>query len=310
MATEATVFGLDVRADTDLSFLQHGGTRPTGRRLDVTVAPAEADEWSPDADLICDQRNRDGSINFQIESDPGAGYRIWGPEYGASVLSRDGRRISSEPGEGRQEWERMLVAQVLPFASVLRGLEVLHASAVVVEGAAVALAGPSGAGKTSLAMALNRDGGGGFLADDVLAVERVGEDLLVHPGAPIAAIDHREAERLRVLELAVGRERVLGSNSREEITRIDLAEPAPLGSLFFIARDPDGPGEPRFESVSDPRLLLSATFNLILASPQRLQRLLETAALASRGRVERVSVGPDVDATALAAAIRRRIGAA
>jgi hypothetical protein len=48
----------------------------------------------------------------------------------------------------------------------------------------------------------------------------------------------------------------------------------------------------------------------VLASPQRLQRLLEISALAARGRVERVLAGPTVDATELAAAIARRLDSA
>ena len=61
-------------------------------------------------------------------------------------------------GTGPGEWQRFLIAQVLPFAAALHGLEVLHASAVTVAGRALALLGPSGAGKTSLALALCRTG--------------------------------------------------------------------------------------------------------------------------------------------------------
>jgi len=308
VAAEATVFGLDVHANRALPFLEPSTARPTGRQLDLSVASGGVSGWPAGAKLLCDQRNQDGTVNFQIEFCPEVGYRIWGPEYGDNVLSADGRRLRSAPGEGMQEWQRMLIAQVLPFASVLHGLEVLHASAVVIDGGAVALAGPSGAGKTSLAVALGQ-AGAGFLADDVLAIERRDKELIVHPGAPVAAIDHGEAERLRGSGGDGGRQ-VLGANQREEITRMAVdSEPAPLRALFFLERRFDGSAEPSFEPANDPRLLLSATFNLILASPQRLQRLLETAALAARCRVERVLVGPEVDATELAVAIRRRIDA-
>jgi hypothetical protein len=309
VTVEATVFGLDVRSEQRLSFLQASAAAPTGRRLDLSFCADGERGWPADAELISDQRNRDGSVNFQIESSAEAGYRIWGPEYGANVLSVDGRRLRSAPGAGMQEWQRMLIAQVLPFASVLHGLEVLHASAAVVDGGAVAFAGPSGAGKTSLALALS-EAGAGFLADDVLAIERIGEELIVHPGAPIAAIDREEARRLRDDGPGARERQVLGINRREEITRMAIdAAPAPLRAIFFIERGSDGPDEPRFEPATDPRLLLSATFNLVLASPPRLQRLLETAALAARGRVERVLAGPGVDATELAAAIGRRVSA-
>ena len=203
----------------------------------------------------------------------------------------------------------MLIAQVLPFASVLHGLEVLHASAVAIDGAAVALAGPSGSGKTSLAVALCREGAE-FLADDVLAIELGDGELIAHSGAPVAGIDRGEAERLR-RRRASAPGPVLGSNQREEITRVELrAKPAPLRALFFLDRRPDGPAEPHFEPAADAQMLLSATFNLVLASPERLRRLLEISALAAQARVERVFAGPAVDAGALAAAIADRIGSA
>jgi hypothetical protein len=310
MATPTTVFGLDVRADRSLPFLEGSGASPTGRRLDVTVAAGvDALGWPAEAELISDQRHPDGAVSFQIESNPAAGYRIGGPRYGASVLSADGARLRSAPGEGEQEWQRMLIAQVLPFASVLQGLEALHASAVVVDGMAVALTGPSGSGKTSLAVALCREGAE-FLADDVLAIELAGEELTAHPGAPVAGLDRGEAERLRRERVGVPGP-VLGSNRREELTRIELsAEPAPLRALFFLERRPDGPAEPHFEPAADAQMLLSATFNLVLASPARLRRLLEISALTARGRVERILAGPAVDATELAMAIARRIGSA
>ena len=307
--TEATVFGLDVCADRPLSFLQTAKARPTGRRLEVSL-PANAEElgWPTAAELISDQRHPDGAVSFQIERSA-AGYRIWGPEYGTSLLFADGGRLWGAPGSGGMAaWQRMLVAQALPFAAVLRGLEVLHASAVEVDGGAVAFVGRSGAGKTSLALALCRRGAA-FLSDDVLALERVGEELVGHPGTPVAGIDHAEAERLRCVEGDEEYE-VLDINPRERVARVPVgAQPVPLRSLFFLERRPDGPAAPRFEPAADAQMLLAATFNLVLADSRRLASLLDVCALAAAGRVERILAGPEVDATELSAAVKRRIGA-
>jgi hypothetical protein len=305
--TEATVFGLDVCADRPLPFLETARAAPTGRRLEVSLAAdGEEPDW-PGGETISDERHPDGSVSFQIERSAEAGYRIWGPEYGTSVVSSDGRRLRGAPGLGGIEtWQRMLVAQALPFASVLHGLEVLHAGAVSIEGGAVAILGPSGAGKTSLALALCR-GGADFLADDVLALERVDGELIGHPGAPMAGVANAEAERLRGEGEEGGEE--LAADSRERVVRTAVrAEPAPLRALFFLDRRPDGPPAPRFEPAADAQLLLASTFNLVLADPERLAGLLDVCALAARGRVERILVGPAVDATELGAAVRRRIG--
>jgi hypothetical protein len=305
VAAAAIVFGLDVYVDVPVPLLGKPQARPTGREVRLRVAPPHADYrgWPRDAKVICDERKPDGSANFRIETHPRAGYLIGGPEYGLHVLSPDGREIRcSRAGE----WERLLIAQILPFAALLHGLEVFHASAVARGSEAVAILGPSGAGKTSVALELCCLGAD-FLADDVLALEVRDEGLLVHPGTQIAGLDHAEARRLeRAGEPR--REKVVAVNERERLLRMRGAtEPAPLAALFFLDRRSDGPPSPRFEPVGDAQPLLGATFNFVLTTPERLRGLLDVCALAARLRVERIIAGPDVDATQLAGAVERRM---
>jgi hypothetical protein len=300
-----TVFGLDVHTDASLPFLEGATAAATGRELSVAVADRAAAPWPAAARPISDERHPDGSVSFQIEDGGAAGYRIAGPLYGASVIAADGLRLWGSPGEGGMAaWQRLLVAQALPFVAVMRGLEVLHASAVATGSGAVALSGPSGSGKTSLALAMQRRGAT-LLADDVLAVERVGEELIAHPGAPVTGVELEEAERLRRDGAGLGE--VLAVNSRERVARAVLAaSPCPLRALFLLERSRHG-GEPRFEPAPDPQLLLASTFNLVLAPPERLAGLLEVCAILARQRVERVVFGPEVAPAALAVAIEARL---
>lgn len=328
MVSRATVFGLDVLADTDIPFLSGARAIPTGRVLDVSIVgdtrageddqprpgdpPRAGDRpqranWPRAAELICDQREPDGSIAYRIETHRGSGYRLWGPGYGTHLLAEDGRRLTSIPNGTVRDtaWQRLLIAQVLPFAAVLRGLEVFHAGAVMLDGHAVAIAGPSHAGKTSVVLELCRSGAS-FLSDDVLALERDGETLLGHPGTPLAGLDHGEAARLDASELTSGEE-VVAVNERERLVRTSGAtQAAPLAALFFLDRRADGPTQPHFEPATDPQLLLTTTFNFVLATPQRLRDLLEVCALAAQLRVERIVIGPSVDASLVAAAVGER----
>jgi hypothetical protein len=57
----------------------------------------------------------------------------------------------------------------------------------------------------------------------------------------------------------------------------------------------------------DAKLLLAATFNFVLATPERLQGLLEVCALAARLRVELISCGPGTGVPELADAVERRL---
>jgi hypothetical protein len=249
-------------------------------------------------------------VCFRIDSHPQAGYLIWGERRGSYLLSPDGLRLRCAPGCcPRAEWERFLVGQVLPFAALVSGLEIFHASAVVLDGCTIAFTGPSGAGKTSVALAACRRGAG-FLADDVLALEARANELMAQPGTPLAGVDHGEARRLAEAGESLGEE-VLGADAREQLVRIEGAvAPAPLEALFFLDRRSQGTGEPRFEPAADARMLLASTFNFVLDTPQRMRGLLDVCALAARRRVERILIPPSVDPGALAGAVLARMSGA
>jgi hypothetical protein len=305
MAVRVTAFGLDVESELPLSLLDESAAQPTGRTLGVSLRQGTRLTWPRSDELVCNDREPDGCLIYEIRTHPRSGYLIAGPRYGAHLLSSDGRLLLCDP-EGLPDagWQRLLIAQILPFAAVLQGLEVFHASAVVIDGRAVALVGPSGSGKTSVALELCRLGAS-FLADDVLALEIDGGLLVGHPGSPVAGLDHAEAERAPG---TLATAEVLGANPRELLVRMRAAAaPVPLSALFFLARRRDGPAQPRFEPLADAESLLSATFNFVLANPERLLRLLDVCALAARRRVERVLAGPSVDASQLATAIARRL---
>lgn len=307
----ATVFGIDVHTDTPVPLLGRPSATPTGRALHMSLEAdhSEAQRLRGTGELLCDERKPSGAVNFQIEVSPETGYLIWGPEYGFHILSSDGSRLRSSPGDSHgHEWQRLLIAQVLPFATLLHGLEVFHSSAVALDGQAIAMIGPSGSGKTSLALELCRSGAS-FLADDVLALEMRDGDLLGYPGTPAAGIDRGEAQRLR--EISAYEPEVLWENDRELVVRMATTPtPVPLGALLFLDRRPDGPTDPRFEPVLDPRLLLSATFNFVHASVSRLRGLLDVCSLAATRRVERVVVGPTVEVSQLGEAVMRRMSVA
>ncbi len=293
-----TVFGLDVWSDQPFAYLQAAEAPETGRVLDALIDRQGISRWPRGSQLISAQEDPDGTLAIRIDSHPEAGYLLSGPRYGRHLLSADGRRLRIIPAASlAEDRERFLIAQVLPFAAALNGLEVLHASAVAFGDRALAIIGASGAGKTSLALAACRLGAR-LLTDDVLALETCEHGLLAHPGSPVAGVAHAEAVRVGAGALAA---QPLAVNERERVIATTLAAgPVPLRAVLFLDRRADGPREPSFEPIDGAGALLGATFNFVLDDPARLVRLLDVCEGAARGTVRRVSVSSGLDADRLA----------
>ena len=98
------------------------------------------------------------------------------------------------------DWRRLLLDTVLWCVSLLHGYELLHASAVVRDGAAVAFVAGSGGGKTSLAAELMRRGAA-LLCDDMVALTQTDGAIIGHPAPPVMNLPISTSERPQPSEL-------------------------------------------------------------------------------------------------------------
>ena len=126
------------------------------------------------------------------------GRAVWRDYSGTCrMLVREGREIVIEPAPRVDERALRLVVLGNGVGMILhqRGLLVLHASAVAIAGAAVVFSGFSGAGKSTIAAALNRRGHP-LVADDVVAVRAESDGYVVLPGFPQVKLSPEVAESL------------------------------------------------------------------------------------------------------------------
>lgn len=243
-------------------------------------------------------RNRD-QVLLTVDFAETAGYLLWGRGFGRILVSLDGRKLLCDPESGNPNWTALLNAQALPLVATLRGLEVLHASAVMVGGTARLFTGAPGAGKSSIAAALVR-AGAQLVSDDVVALEYRGDSLVAHPGPAMLQLRYAETERLSPSELQMLDAASPPHAGKQRFVADALASPAPFGELFLLERSAQDPTIERLDSV-DPFALLAATFNISVRSPARLTRQLDLAVkLATSGRIHRLRIQPDIDASRLA----------
>ncbi|MGD1057499.1 MAG: hypothetical protein ABR992_08810 [Solirubrobacteraceae bacterium] len=307
-----TAFGLALSIDARISLPGLGQSPRPAAADPPSRVRLDPDELNRRWDAITTQPQRARELRFGDEvlltvdfAEP-AGYLLWARDFGRILISPDGVELLCEPDPAIEQWANILSFQALPLAATIRGLEVMHASGVVLNGSAVLVAGPPGAGKSSLASALVR-AGGQLLSDDAVALQLSDGALIAHPGSAVLQLRAAEDQRLSLEQRAALGHPASTVEGKQRYISDKSPEPAPLGGLFLLARSSEEPAVEQLAAV-DPFELIASTFNLSVRTPARLQRQLDVvSAIASGGLAHRLRVQPDVDATDLAARIQEHL---
>ena len=154
---------------------------------------------------------------------------------------RDGREITISPAPGADLALVRLYLVGKVFATLLyqRGLLVLHASAVEVDGQAVCFIGNCHFGKSSLAASLHR-GACGVVADDVTAVDLRASRPFAVPAFPQLKVDPAVAGLLGYDARTLVELHPLESRRGLRVTGHFDAKPLPIGLIYLLEPTPIG----------------------------------------------------------------------
>jgi len=168
--------------------------------------------------------------------------------------------------------DHIYLNQVQPFALSLQGRLVLHASAVEVNGSAIAFMGASGQGKSTLAASFVADGFR-FLTDDGLHLEATTDGYLVLPSHPSIRLwdDSRAALISESAKLATpvqytSKARILADN-----TLAFCDEPRPLRRIYFLGDD--HVRTPAFEPLGTREAMIQLTRQTFLLDTEARESL-------------------------------------
>ena len=284
MSTSCSIYGLGLWVNVPIAGLVG---LPVPERIDVRMTLGEL----PEEVLALPS---DGSSNYyespslDERGNPGlrvtllaeSGYYKFTYSDGTIVLvSLDGSTVwATVPADATiEDTATYLLGPVLGFVLRLRGVTSLHASAIAVDGCAIAFVGPSESGKSSTAAAFARLGYP-VMTDDVLALSDQGNRFLVQPAYPRVRL---WAESVSALFGSTDALPLITPNWDKRYLDLNGAgglfqhEMLPLAAIYFLGRRSDAAGMPRVEAVS-PRiglmtLVSDTSTNYLLDVPRRAQ---------------------------------------
>lgn len=258
---------------------------------------------------LLSKRFEGGDAFLTVDADPVAGYRVWAQGLGLHLVSADGASLWTCPSAA-EPWlaRKLAAAQVFPLLAVLNGVEVLHAAAVELDGAVVAMLAASGTGKTSTTAHLIA-AGASFVADDGLGVEPAAGGAIAHPGPRTLNVAEEEVGRLA----PEGRDRLgreLGSSRIGDGAEVHFEPPtrtaaSGLDGLVLLERTaaPYGSVEPLEQAAT---AILGSCHVSYLSSPRRQLRQLDVvSAIVSGTRLARLTIGSSEPAPAVADRLAR-----
>lgn len=241
----------------------------------------------------------------------GPTWRLIGPRFYLELpglvrlMAHGGREIVAQPLDEATEADIAPFILSTGFAAILhqRRLLALHAATVAWQGRAIALCGPTGAGKSTLAAALCR-AGAGFVGDDIAAIHTDAAD-----GIPLVWPDGRRhrlwADAIDHLALAERQ----GLAVRSHMRKFHVAPPSdlerdasPLAAVILLrmrerTAPPGPPGIERLALVDAAPLLRGEIYRPSLARRMGHDPLLfvQIAALLDRVPVFRLERTPGLE---------------
>jgi len=301
---EYALYGLTVAIDAPVAGLREAAP---GRATDVRVHMQCAPAWSERAVAADGVIYRAGADDAEapavdvawLEGRPGVRLRYGdGTTFHVSANARDAW-ATWPPSLTLEDTAVYLLGPVMGYVLRRLGVLSLHASAVVIDGRAVAFSGPPGAGKSTTAAACSARGYP-VITDDVLALRQQGDAVMAFP-----AFDHLRLwpDSARML---VGDETRLPLITPTWDKRAFVAgafgggvadAPVPLAAIVLLAPREAGDRAPRMERVHGIEALMpvvaETSANYLLDAAMRAAELPMLSHLLARVPVFRLTPNSD-----------------
>jgi len=228
----------------------------------LTAIPCEA--WRQY--YVSPELGDDGQPEVRVWHLPGEEYfRIHYHDGTVIVVSAQGSQVwATWPDTSSiEDTATYLLGPTLGFVLRLRSIICLHASAVAIDGRAIALVGPAGSGKSTTAAAFARLGYA-ILTDDVLALAERKNEFMAQPAYPRVRLWPESVKGLFGSEDALPR---MTPNWDKRFLDLNTPpfrfqhESLPLAAIYFLDNEGGSPAPARIEAMAAHEGLMSLVAN-------------------------------------------------
>jgi hypothetical protein len=276
------IYGVTVDSEFALSSVEPcANAQPT----DISIVSGTQDYFQQNAAGL--RQDGEDSIRYTILADHSVYIRI--DHVLEAIVAADGRRVTAGRLEDADDrtYEANLANFALSASLTLQGEECLHATVVEIDGRAVGLLGPGGAGKSTLAAFLLTEGAT-LVTDDMLRVTFAEGDVMAYPGPYRLKLFEETALRFLPGAARDGAFNRLSCKIMVEPTpqRVAGSPPwraaLPMSALFWLGNDEPSDGEHdvsvrRLAGIEKVKVLTQSTMARRYMAPERLKRQLRFA---------------------------------
>jgi hypothetical protein len=263
------IYGLGVVANKPIPTIPHSPIENADVRVSFGILPDWINSLQPheiETTYVADYADECGKPAVVLSKlHDGNFYRFSYADNTEFVIDNRGREIWTTWQEPLtlEDTATYLLGPVMGFVLLLRGLVCLHASAIVVDDAAIALVGPAGAGKSTTAAAFSALGFS-VLAEDVVTLDDRDDYFLVRPAYPCIRLWPASAA-----SLYGSRSALPPLTPNWDKCYLDLTQqsgqfestPRPLAAIYLLAERKDDPEAPFVQPLDQAAGLIELIAN-------------------------------------------------
>ena len=264
-----SIYGLGVVANRPIPTVPHSPITTADLRVSFGVLPDWLASIAPheiETAYVADYSDENGNPAFVFSKlHDGEFYRFTYADQTEFVVDRAGREVWTTwpPPLTLEDNATYLLGPVMGFVLLLRGLVCLHASAIVIDGKAIALIGPAGSGKSTTAAAFAARGFS-VLAEDVVTLDDRGDSFFVRPAYPCIRLWPASVAALYGSRSALPPLTPNWDKCYLDLTRPGARfenEPRALGAIYLLNGRSDEPHAPFVEPIDTAAGMMSLIAN-------------------------------------------------